>query len=109
MTFIKKIKPKRTCKDFKPSFWNREGCRLTHLCGDAKNHWKEFGRCVGLKPQELYSPKGLRSGILLEESGMKKGGLNELPTRPRPKTPPPAQNTKKRIKPKIRDPIKKRR
>lgn len=114
MTFIKKIKPERTCKDFKPSFIDRNGCRLTHLCADARNHWKEFGRCVGLKPQELLSPKGIKSGVSLEESGMKKGGHNPPPSRKKPSTPPPSQKAKKRTKrtnrtkPTMRDSIKKR-
>lgn len=71
MTFIRKASPNRTCKDFKPSLWDRSGCRLTHLCGDAKNHWVEFGRCIGIKPQELWSPKGLQSGVLSADYGEK--------------------------------------
>ena len=35
MTFIRKIKPKRTCKDFKPSFWDRDRCKLTEICSDT--------------------------------------------------------------------------
>lgn len=135
MTFIKKIKTEKACKDFKPSFWDRSGCRLTHLCADAKNHWKETGRCVGIKPQELLSPKGLESGVSptkspkletrldqkeknktgdswrkpLIEGGVKKGGHNPPPSRKKPSTPPPSQKAKKQTKPTIRDTIKKRR
>lgn len=134
MTFIKKIKTEKTCKDFKPSFWDRNGCRLTHICADAKNHWKEWNRCIGIKPEELWSPKGLQSGVSptkspkletrldrkgkiktgdswrkpLIEGGVKKGGQNPVPSRTKPTTPPPSQNTRKRIKPIMRDTIKKR-
>ena len=85
MTFIRKIKSERTCKDFKPSFWSRNGCKLTNLCSDARNHWKEFGKCVGIKPQELISPKGLQSGVP-NKSGYGTKPKTEGPKpKPRPK------------------------
>jgi len=99
MAFIRKIKPKRTCKDFKPSFWDRNGCRLTHLCGDAKNHWIEFGKCIGIKPQELVTPKGLRSGV------PNKHGCGVKPETKRPK---PKSRPRKKIKIGLTEPNQKR-
>lgn len=83
MTFIRKVEVKKSCKDFSPSFWYRNGCRLTHLCSDAKNHWKEFDKCTGVKPQELCSPVGATSGIGSIIS--KKPKTNRPKPKPRPK------------------------
>lgn len=63
MAFIRKIKPKRTCKDFKPSFWARDICRLSNICEDSKNYLSTFGFCTGVKCPEKKSPKGLQSGV----------------------------------------------
>lgn len=64
MTFIKKTEPKRTCKDFRPSFWDRDRCKLTSICADATHHISDaFGSCTGIKYPESKSPKGLQSGV----------------------------------------------
>jgi len=63
MAFIRKVKPKRTCKDFKRSFWTWDICRLTYICEDAINHLSKYGFCTGVKCPELESPKGLQSGV----------------------------------------------
>lgn len=90
MTFkAKEPEPKsgRDCKDFKPMFWDRGHCKLANKCANAGS-FVEGGYfpsyCSGVK-------WGSIAGIPLEESTMKKGGRNEKPKRPRPKTPPKGQ------------------
>lgn len=49
MTFIKRTEPKRTCKDFKPSFWDRNRCKLTSICADTDRHILDnFRFCTGI-------------------------------------------------------------
>ena len=48
MTFIRKIKPERTCKDFKRCFWKKDCCRLTLVCNDRVNYLSRDSLCTGI-------------------------------------------------------------
>ena len=57
MTFIRKTKPEKTCKDFKSSFWDRNRCKLTGICADTGRHIPDtFSFCTGIEYSELESP-----------------------------------------------------
>ena len=81
MTFIRKKQSKRTCKDFKPSFWDRDRCKLTGICSDTDQHILDtFGFCTGVEYSKLDLDKPPRSG-----SGV---GYGVKPTTKRPKPKP---------------------
>lgn len=86
MTFIKKTEPKRTCKDFKPSFWDRNSCKLTEICNDTGRHMKEgFGFCSGIEYPKLKSPMGLESGVSIKSGHSLRPKTKKSKPKTRPK------------------------
>lgn len=63
MVFIRKTEIKRTCKDFKPSFWDRNRCRLSRICSDTNRHiLDKFGFCTGIEYSKLNLDNPPQSG-----------------------------------------------